>query len=118
MNIVYAGTPDFAVPALQSLIHSEHKVVAVYTQPDRPAGRGRKVQFGPVKQIAVDADIPVEQPPSLKDAEAQQTLASYKPDVMIVAAYGLILPQPVLDMPRYGCLNIHGSLLPKYRGRN
>ncbi len=116
MNIVYAGTPDFAVPALQSLINSEHNVVAVYTQPDRPAGRGRKVQFGPVKQVAVDAGIPVEQPPSLKDVEAQQTLASYKPDVMIVAAYGLLLPQAVLDMPRYGCLNIHGSLLPRWRG--
>ena len=116
MNIVYAGTPDFAVPALQSLINSEHNVVAVYTQPDRPAGRGRKVQFGPVKQVAVDAGIAVEQPPSLKDVEAQQTLASYKPDVMIVAAYGLLLPQAVLDMPRYGCLNIHGSLLPRWRG--
>ncbi len=116
MNIVYAGTPEFAVPALQSLINSEHRVVAVYTQPDRPAGRGRKVQFGPVKQIAVDAGIPVEQPLSLKDAVAQQTLASYKPDVMVVAAYGLILPQAVLDLPRYGCLNIHGSLLPRWRG--
>ena len=116
MNIVYAGTPDFAVPALQSLINSEHNVVAVYTQPDRPAGRGRKVQFGPVKQVAVDAGIPVEQPLSLKDEEAQQTLISYKPDVMVVAAYGLILPQVILDMPRYGCLNIHGSLLPRWRG--
>lgn len=116
MNIVYAGTPDFAVPALQSLIHSEHHVVAVYTQPDRPAGRGRKVQFGPVKQVAIEAGIPVEQPLSLKDDEAQQTLANYKPDVMIVAAYGLLLPQIVLDIPRYGCLNIHGSLLPQWRG--
>ncbi len=116
MNIVYAGTPDFAVPALRSLINSEHKVVAVYTQPDRPAGRGRKVQFGPVKQVAVDAGIPVEQPLSLKDAEAQQTLASYKPDVMVVAAYGLLLPEMVLDLPHYGCLNIHASLLPRWRG--
>ncbi len=116
MNIVYAGTPDFAVPALQSLLHSEHKVVAVYTQPDRPAGRGRKVEFGPVKQVAVDAGVSVEQPVSLKDKEAQQVLSSYKPDVMIVAAYGLLLPQAVLDIPRYGCLNIHGSLLPRWRG--
>ncbi|WP_299871872.1 methionyl-tRNA formyltransferase [uncultured Cocleimonas sp.] len=116
MKIVYAGTPDFAVPALQSLISSGHKVVAVYTQPDRPAGRGRKVQFGPVKQVAVDAGIPVEQPLSLKDEDAQQTLSAYDADVMIVAAYGLILPQAVLDMPRYGCLNIHGSLLPRWRG--
>lgn len=116
MNIVYAGTPDFAVPALQSLIDSEHNVVAVYTQPDRPAGRGRKVQFGPVKQVAIDAGIPVEQPLYLKDEEAQQIFASYKADVMVVAAYGLILPQVILDMPRYGCLNIHGSLLPRWRG--
>ncbi|GAA0415285.1 methionyl-tRNA formyltransferase [Cocleimonas flava] len=116
MKIVYAGTPDFAVPALQSLINSGHKVVAVYTQPDRPAGRGRKVQFGPVKQVAVDAGIPVEQPLSLKDEDAQQILSAYDADVMIVAAYGLILPQAVLDMPRYGCLNIHGSLLPRWRG--
>ena len=116
MKIVYAGTPDFAVPELQSLINSGHKVVAVYTQPDRPAGRGRKVQFGPVKQVAVDAGIPVEQPLSLKDEDAQQTLSAYDADVMIVAAYGLILPQAVLDMPRYGCLNIHGSLLPRWRG--
>jgi methionyl-tRNA formyltransferase len=116
LKIVYAGTPDFAVPALQSLINSGHKVVAVYTQPDRPAGRGRKVQFGPVKQVAVDAGIPVEQPLSLKDEDAQQILNAYDADVMIVAAYGLILPQAVLDMPRYGCLNIHGSLLPRWRG--
>jgi methionyl-tRNA formyltransferase len=116
LRIIYAGTPDFAVPALQALIQSEHEVVAVYTQPDRPAGRGRKVQFGAVKQVAVDANIPVEQPVSLKDVEAQKTLADYQADVMVVAAYGLILPQTVLDMPQYGCLNIHGSLLPRWRG--
>jgi methionyl-tRNA formyltransferase len=116
MKIIYAGTPDFAVPALQALIHSGHQVVAVYTQPDRPAGRGRKMQFGPVKQVAVDAAIPVEQPPSLKDQDAQEILAAYQADVMVVAAYGLMLPQAVLDMPTYGCLNIHGSLLPRWRG--
>lgn len=116
LRVIYAGTPDFAVPALQALIDSEHELVAVYTQPDRPAGRGRKLQFGPVKQVAVDAGIPVEQPLSLKDNEAQQTLADYQADVMIVAAYGLILPQIVLDAPVYGCLNIHGSLLPRWRG--
>ena len=116
LKIIYAGTPDFAVPALQALIDSPHDVVAVYTQPDRPAGRGRKVQFGPVKQVATDAGIRVEQPLSLRDSDAQETLASFNVDVMVVAAYGLILPQIVLDMPKYGCLNIHGSLLPRWRG--
>ncbi len=116
MNIIYAGTPDFAVPALQALIESEHEVLAVYTQPDRPAGRGRKLQFGPVKQVAVDARIPVEQPLSLKNHEAQNILQSFQADVMVVAAYGLMLPQTVLDMPSYGCLNIHASLLPRWRG--
>ena len=121
LKIIYAGTPDFSVPALQALINSEHDVIAVYTQPDRPAGRGRKLQFGPVKQVAVDAGIPVEQPLSLKDVTddgktAQQILADYQADVMVVAAYGLILPQVVLDMPKHGCLNIHGSLLPRWRG--
>jgi methionyl-tRNA formyltransferase len=116
LRVVYAGTPDFAVPALQALLGSCHQVVAVYCQPDRPAGRGRKLQFGPVKQVAVDAGIPVEQPVSLKAPEEQEKLRAYAPDVMIVAAYGLILPQVVLDIPRYGCLNIHGSLLPRWRG--
>jgi len=116
LKIIYAGTPDFAVPALQALIDSPHEVVAVYTQPDRPAGRGRKVQFGPVKQVAVDSGISVEQPLSLKDEDAQKTLSDFNADVMVVAAYGLILPQVVLDMPKYGCLNIHGSLLPRWRG--
>ena len=116
LRIVYAGTPDFAVPALQALLGSRHQLVAVYCQPDRPAGRGRKLQFGPVKQVAVDAGIPVEQPISLKPAEEQEKLRAYAPDLMVVAAYGLILPQAVLDIPRHGCLNIHGSLLPRWRG--
>ncbi len=116
LKIIYAGTPDFAVPALQALIDSKHEVLAVYTQPDRPSGRGRKLQFGPVKQLAVDSGIRVEQPISLKDETAQQILDSFKADVMVVAAYGLILPQAVLESPRYGCLNIHGSLLPRWRG--
>ena len=116
MRIVYAGTPEFAVPALQALLASGHEVVAVYCQPDRPAGRGRKLTFGAVKQVAVDAGIPVEQPLSLKAPEEQHKLRTYAPDVMIVAAYGLILPQVVLDIPRHGCLNIHGSLLPRWRG--
>ena len=116
LRIIYAGTPDFAVPALQALINSPHEVVAVYCQPDRPAGRGRKLVFGPVKQVAVNAGIPVEQPVSLKSAEEQAKLQAYQADLMIVAAYGLILPQAVLDTPKYGCLNIHGSLLPRWRG--
>ncbi len=116
LRIIYAGTPDFAVPALQVLIDSPHQVVAVYTQPDRPSGSGRKIHFGPVKQLAVEHDIPVEQPKSLKSEDAQQTLVAYQADVMIVAAYGLILPQAILDTPSHGCLNIHGSLLPQWRG--
>lgn len=116
LRIVYAGTPEFAVPALQALLASEHQVVAVYTQPDRPAGRGRKLQFSPVKEVAVAAGIPVEQPVNFKSEEAKASLTAYAADVMIVAAYGLILPQVVLDTPRYGCLNIHGSLLPRWRG--
>lgn len=116
LRVIYAGTPEFAVPALQALIQSRHTVVAVYTQPDRPAGRGRKLMPSPVKQVALAHSIPVEQPASLKSMEVQHILEQYKADVMVVAAYGLILPQRVLDIPRYGCLNIHGSLLPRWRG--
>mgnify|MGYP005748385739 CR=1 FL=1 len=116
LRIAYAGTPDFAVPALKALIDSRHEVVAVYTQPDRPAGRGRKLKAGPVKTVAQAHGIPVEQPVSLREGEAQARLAGYAPDLMVVAAYGLILPQAVLDIPRLGCLNIHGSLLPRWRG--
>ena len=116
LRIIYAGTPDFSVPALKALISSEHDVVAVYTQPDRPSGRGRKISFGPVKQTAIEAGIQVEQPTTLKDEKAQKVLATYNADVMIVAAYSLMLPQLVLDTPTYGCLNIHGSLLPRWRG--
>ena len=116
LKIIYAGTPEFAVPALEALIASDHDVVAVYTQPDRPAGRGRKVQFGPIKKMAVDEGIEVQQPVSFKDPETQEILKAYNCDVMIVAAYGLILPQTILDTPKYGCLNIHGSLLPRWRG--
>jgi len=116
LRIIYAGTPDFSVPALQALIDSEHEVVAVYTQPDRRAGRGRKLRIGPVKQVALAHDIPVEQPLTLKEAEIQQTLRDYRPDIMVVAAYSLLLPQSVLDIPSHGCLNIHASLLPRWRG--
>ncbi len=116
LRIVYAGTPDFAVPALQALIDSHHDVVAVYTQPDRPAGRGRKLKPSPVKTVALAHDIPVEQPEKLRDAQIQATMAGYRPDLMVVAAYGIILPAAVLDIPRLGCLNIHASLLPRWRG--
>ena len=116
MNIVFAGTPDFSVPALQALLDSPHDVVAVYTQPDRPSGRGRKTSASPVKQLAQQHDIAVYQPVSLKSAEAQQALAALQPDLMVVIAYGLILPAAVLALPRLGCVNVHASLLPRWRG--
>ncbi len=115
-RILYAGTPEFAVPALSALIESAHEVVAVYTQPDRPAGRGRRLTPSPVKQLALDAGLPVRQPTTLKDAAAAAELAAWDADLLVVAAYGLILPQPVLDAPRLGCVNIHASLLPRWRG--
>mgnify|MGYP001462782233 FL=1 len=116
MRLVFAGTPDFAATALKALIAAGHTIVGVYSQPDRPAGRGRKLQPSPGKQVALDHEIPVFQPETLKTAEAQKQLADLKPDVMIVAAYGLILPKAVLDIPTHGCLNIHASLLPRWRG--
>ena len=116
LRIVFAGTPDFAARHLAALQASQHQLVAVYTQPDRPAGRGKKLQASPVKQLAQAAAVPVFQPASLRDEDAQRTLAALQPDVMIVVAYGLILPQPVLDIPRLGCLNVHASLLPRWRG--
>ncbi len=115
-RILYAGTPDFAVPALSALIASGHEVVAVYTQPDRPAGRGRRLESSPVKRRALAAGLPVLQPASLKDPGAQAELAAWEADLLVVAAYGLILPQVVLDTPRRGCVNIHASLLPRWRG--
>jgi len=116
LKIIFAGTPDFSVPPLQALLDSEHRVIAVYTQPDRPAGRGRKLTPGPVKQLALAHHIPVFQPLSLKDAEAQQALRELDADLMVVVAYGLLLPEPVLQAPRLGCINIHASLLPRWRG--
>ena len=116
MRLVFAGTPDFAASALSALLGTHHAIVGVYAQPDRPAGRGRKLQPGPVKQVALDHGIPVFQPESLKTPEAQQELADLQPDVMIVAAYGLILPKTVLEIPVHGCLNIHASVLPRWRG--
>jgi methionyl-tRNA formyltransferase len=116
LNIVYAGTPEFAATALAALLETEHRISAVYTQPDRPAGRGRKLKASPVKELALEHGIEVRQPESLKDGDTQQALAALEPDVMIVAAYGLLLPAEVLAIPRLGCLNIHASLLPRWRG--
>jgi methionyl-tRNA formyltransferase len=116
LNIIFAGTPDFATKALERLLSTEHQIVAVYTQPDRPAGRGRKLQISPVKQLALKHGLQVVQPKTLKHTEAQQELADHRADLMVVVAYGLLLPQAVLDAPRLGCINIHASLLPRWRG--
>lgn len=116
MRILFAGTPDFSVPPLLRLIDEGFSPVAVLSQPDRPAGRGRKLQASPVKQAALDHGIEVHQPDSLRTAEAQQLLASLQADLMIVVAYGLILPASVLEIPEHGCWNIHASLLPRWRG--
>ena len=116
LDIVFAGTPDFAARHLQALIDSPHEIVGVYSQPDRPAGRGKKPQASAVKQLALQHDLPIFQPESLKGSAQQEELADLNADIMIVVAYGLLLPQAVLDTPRLGCLNVHGSLLPKWRG--
>lgn len=116
MKIIFAGTPSFAASALEALLAEKHEVVAVLTQPDRPAGRGMQLTPSPVKQVALQHGISVMQPLTLKEAEVQQQLAAFQPDVMVVAAYGLILPLAVLQIPRHGCLNIHASLLPRWRG--
>ncbi|MCX4189796.1 methionyl-tRNA formyltransferase [Methylophaga sp. OBS3] len=116
MRIIFAGTPDFAATCLAALLTSQHEIVAVYSQPDRPAGRGRKLTASPVKQLALEHNIPIEQPLNFKDPADRQRLLDYQADVMVVVAYGLILPQAVLDTPKYGCLNIHASLLPRWRG--
>lgn len=117
VRVLYAGTPQFAVPALRALAADDSvALVAVYTQPDRPSGRGQKLAPSPVKEAALALGIPVEQPPTLRDESAQAVLAAYQPDLMVVAAYGLILPVAVLDTPRLGAINIHASLLPRWRG--
>lgn len=116
LNIVFAGTPDFASQLLQTLLQGPHSIQAVFTQPDRPSGRGRHLQASPVKQLANRHEIPVYQPLSLKGAEEQAILQALKPDLMIVVAYGLILPKAVLAIPKYGCWNVHASLLPHWRG--
>ena len=116
LKILFAGTPEFAASSLAGLLDSEHEVLAVYTQPDRPAGRGRKLSASPVKALALAHGLPVLQPASLRDEEAQRELAAWNADVLVVVAYGLILPEPVLATPRLGCVNVHASLLPRWRG--
>lgn len=116
MRMIYAGTPEFAVPALQGLLDAGHEIVMVLTQPDRPAGRGMQLKASPIKQLALANQLPVFQPESLKPPEVQAAIAAVAADVMVVAAYGLLIPTPVLAMPRLGCYNIHGSLLPRWRG--
>jgi len=116
MNIVFAGTPDFALPSLNAIAASEHRLVGVLTQPDRPAGRGRKLAASPIKQRAAELGVPVQQPESLKKADAFAALAALEPDLLVVVAYGLLLPRNVLALPQYGCINVHASLLPRWRG--
>lgn len=116
LSLIFAGTPEFSVPALEALVASRHRVLAVYTQPDRPSGRGQQVTMSAVKQRALEHQLPVEQPYTLKDPAAVERLAQYKADLMIVVAYGLLLPKTVLETPRLGCVNIHASILPRWRG--
>lgn len=115
-RIVFAGTPEFSVPSLTALVEAGHEVVAVYTQPDRPAGRGRQLTASPVKLAAQARNLPVMQPETLRDPDAQNALAGWGADLMVVVAYGLLLPPPVLAAPRLGCVNVHASLLPRWRG--
>jgi len=116
LRVIFMGTPGFAVPSLEHLVLNRYQVVAVYTQPDRPAGRGRRLVLSPVKEAAVTWELPVIQPASLKRVEVVEQLAGFQPDVIVVAAFGQILPQSVLGIPSHGCLNIHPSLLPGFRG--
>jgi len=116
LKIIYAGTPEFSVPALESLFESGHQVLAVYTQPDRPAGRGRKLKPSPVKSCALRHELAVFQPESFTECNELEQLAGFQADLMVVAAYGLLLPESVLNTPRLGCINIHASLLPRWRG--
>ncbi len=116
MNLVFAGTPEFAVPALKALLDAGHTILAVYTQPDRPAGRGRKLVMGAVKEFALAHSLRIHQPVTLKSEHEAETLRALKPDALIVIAYGQILPKSILSIPRYGCINVHASLLPRWRG--
>ncbi|TPH13218.1 methionyl-tRNA formyltransferase [Litorilituus lipolyticus] len=116
LNIIFAGTPDFAAQHLAALINSHHNIVAVYCPPDKPAGRGKKLTACATKLLATEHNLPVEQPKNFKELSAQQTLAGYNADIMVVVAYGLLLPEVILSTPKLGCINVHGSLLPKWRG--
>lgn len=116
MRVVFMGTPDFAVGALEAIIEAGHQVTAVVTQPDKPKGRGKEVQMSPVKACALGHDLPVLQPVKIREPEAVETLRTYQADIFVVAAFGQILPEEILAMPKFGCVNIHASLLPKYRG--
>jgi methionyl-tRNA formyltransferase len=116
MKIIFAGTPEFAIPSLLALLNSQHKICAVYTQPDRPAGRGQKITASPIKQLAITNNLPVYQPINLKELEIQQQLQHLAADIFVDVAYGVILPEAVLSMFKFGCINIHPSLLPKWRG--
>ena len=116
LRIAFAGTPEFALPALAALANARHEIIGVWTQPDRPAGRGRKLAASPVKRRALALQLPVHQPETLKSVEAQAQIKAAAPEVMVVAAYGLLLPSAVLAIPKYGCINIHASLLPRWRG--
>lgn len=116
LRVVFAGTPAFAAAHLKQLIGSNHEVVAVYTQPDRPSGRGKRLTASPVKQVALEHTLPVLQPKTLRDEGAAEALAAFNADVMVVVAYGLLLPKAILDTPRLGCINVHASLLPRWRG--
>jgi len=116
LRIAFAGTPQFALPALRALLASRHRVVGVLTQPDRPAGRGRELRASPIKLLATEHGLPLAQPATLKTGEGRAVLHGWAPDLLVVVAYGLILPSPVLMLPRMGCLNIHGSVLPRWRG--
>lgn len=116
MRVVFMGTPDFASASLTRLLQSNHEVIGVFTQPDKPVGRGMKLQYSPVKQVALEAGIPVYQPEKVKNGEALEVLQQLQPDILAVVAYGKLLPEDVLELPKYGAVNVHGSLLPKYRG--
>lgn len=116
MNIVFSGTPEFAIPALEALLESKHKIIAIYTQPDRPQGRGLKVIPSSVKQLALTYKLPIYQPEKLRDPQTLKQLQTLKPDIFIDVAYGLLIPDEILNLPRYGCINIHPSLLPRWRG--
>jgi len=116
LRIIFAGTPDFAAMHLAALLDTDHEIVAAYTQPDRPSGRGKKLMASAVKQLALSASIPVYQPASLKSEDALKELSALDADLMVVVAYGVILPKAILDAPRLGCINVHGSILPKWRG--